>query len=101
MTVRPRCISGWWRGTCWAGDKGDEMKSQYGEVRAALDGHVALVEIDRPPNNHVSVELMRDLADALHDLDGETACRAVVLASAGKVFCGGADLPSPTGVGGS
>ena len=45
------------------------MKSQYGEVSVAMDGHVAVVEINRPPNNHVSVELMRDLADALRDLE--------------------------------
>jgi enoyl-CoA hydratase/carnithine racemase len=77
------------------------MKSQYGEVLVTRDGHVAVAEFDRPPSNHVSVELMRNLADALHDLDADAACRAVVLASAGKVFCAGADLASPTGVGGT
>jgi enoyl-CoA hydratase/carnithine racemase len=77
------------------------MKSKYGDVSVALDGHVAVVEIDRPPNNHVSVDLMGDLADALVDLDAEAACRTIVLASAGKVFCGGADLTAPTGIGGA
>src|ERR1700684_2760870 len=76
------------------------MKTQYGDVSIALDGHVAICEVNRPPNNHVSVELMRDLADALRDLDGENECRAVVLATAGRVFCGGADLTAPTGIGG-
>jgi enoyl-CoA hydratase/carnithine racemase len=76
------------------------MKSQYGEVSAKLDGHVALLEIDRPPHNFVSVELMRDLADALDDIDAGGQVRAVVLAAAGKSFCAGADLASPTGVGG-
>ena len=76
------------------------MKTQYGDVSVALENHVAVVEIDRPPNNHVSVELMRDLADTLRDLDEEGDCRAIVLASAGKVFCGGADLTAPTGIGG-
>ena len=71
------------------------MKTKYGDVSVALDGHVATVEIDRPPNNHVSVDLMRDLADALRDLDGEKDCRAIVLCSAGRVFCGGADLVTP------
>ena len=52
------------------------MKSKYGDVSVALDGHVAMLEVDRPPNNHVSVDLMRDLADALVDLDGENDCRA-------------------------
>src|SRR6202161_682003 len=76
------------------------MKTQYGDVSIALDGHVAICEVNRPPNNHVSVELMRDLADALRDLDGENECRAVVLATAGRVFCGGADLTAPAGIGG-
>jgi len=76
------------------------MKDQYGEVSARVDGHVAVLEINRPPNNFVSVDLMRDLADALDDVDADTSLRASVLAAAGKAFCAGADLASPTGVGG-
>ena len=77
------------------------MKDQYGEVSVQIHGHVAVLEIDRPPNNFVSVELMRSLADALHDVDAERDLRASVVCSAGKAFCAGADLASPTGVGGS
>ena len=77
------------------------MKEQYGQISAKIEGHVALLEIDRPPNNFVSVELMRDLADALEDVDKETWLRASVLAAAGKSFCAGADLASPSGIGGS
>jgi enoyl-CoA hydratase/carnithine racemase len=43
---------------------------------------------------------MRDLADALDDVDAERALRASVMIGAGKSFCAGADLASPTGVGG-
>jgi enoyl-CoA hydratase/carnithine racemase len=77
------------------------MKQQYGEVSAKTDGHVAILEIDRPPNNFVSVDLMRALADALNDVDADRELRASVVCSAGKAFCAGADLASPTGVGGS
>jgi len=77
------------------------MKSQYGDVSIRIDGHVAVLTLDRPPNNHVSVELMRDLADALDDIDGEIELRASVLKTAGKAFCAGADLVSPTGIGGT
>jgi len=76
------------------------MKDQYGVISLQRDGHVALLEIDRPPHNFVSVEMMRDLADALEAIDGERDLRATVLAAAGKAFCAGADLASPTGVGG-
>jgi enoyl-CoA hydratase/carnithine racemase len=77
------------------------MKTQYGDVSVQIHGHVARLEIDRPPHNFVSVELMRDLADALEDIDAERELRASVLAAAGKTFCAGADLASPTGVGGA
>jgi enoyl-CoA hydratase/carnithine racemase len=76
------------------------MSDQHKEVSVARDGHVATVVIDRPPNNHVTVELMRGLADALMALDGEKDIRCVVLASAGKAFCAGADFASSTPLGG-
>jgi enoyl-CoA hydratase/carnithine racemase len=75
------------------------MKSQYGDVSVETKGHVALVTFSRLPNNHVSVESMRDLADALFDIDAEVELRASVLVTAGKVFCAGADLVNPGGVG--
>ncbi len=77
------------------------MKTQYGDVSVQIHGHVAMLQIDRPPHNFVSVELMRDLADALEAIDAERELRASVLAAAGKTFCAGADLASPTGVGGA
>ena len=77
------------------------MKTAYGDhLTVTLEGHVATVMIDRPPNNHVSVELMSDLADALENLDNSNNCRAVVLTSAGKAFCAGADLVAPDGIAG-
>jgi enoyl-CoA hydratase/carnithine racemase len=63
-----------------------------GDIQVSRDGFVATVTIDKPPINAVSVDLMRDLADALEGLDRDGVTRAVVLATAGKVFCSGADL---------
>lgn len=68
------------------------MTDRIGDVLIAREGHVATVTINRPPHNSVSVELMRDLADALEALDGEAEMRAVVLRSEGTSFCAGADL---------
>ena len=70
----------------------------YGDIRIEWHGHVVVCEIDKPPYNHVSVSLIRDLADAFTALDGEARCRVIVLASAGKAFCGGADLQAPGGL---
>lgn len=70
------------------------------EITVSKSGHVATVTLDRPPNNHVSVELMRDLADTLEGLDLDGDVRAIVLATAGKAFCAGADLVAPDGIAG-
>ena len=42
-----------------------ELASAYGEVAVTIQGHVAVLEWSRPPNNHVTVRAMADLADAL------------------------------------
>lgn len=71
------------------------------DIKVAHEGHVATVTFHRPPNNHVSVDLMRDLADTLEALDKDGVTRAVVLTSEGKPFCAGADLVSSDGIGGT
>jgi enoyl-CoA hydratase/carnithine racemase len=73
------------------------MKNAYGDhVKVAMDGHVAVVTLDRPPHNFVSVEFMSDLADAMEAADASNDVRAIVLQSEGKTFSGGADFASPT-----
>ena len=62
------------------------------EIGVDIDGHVATVEIRRPPNNFLDVGLIADLATALEQLDEERNVRCVVLAAAGKHFCAGANL---------
>jgi enoyl-CoA hydratase/carnithine racemase len=62
------------------------------DVGVSMDGHVATVELRRPPNNFLDTELIASLASALEALDQDASCRAVVLASAGKHFCAGANL---------
>jgi len=74
--------------------------TQHPEISVTHDGHVAVLEIDRPPNNHVTVELMRGLADAIGVIDADRNLRATVLAAAGKNFCAGADFASSTPLGG-
>jgi 2-(1,2-epoxy-1,2-dihydrophenyl)acetyl-CoA isomerase len=61
------------------------------KVRVGED-HVATVEFDRPPNNHFDVDLIAALADAYAELDEDSACRAIVLCSAGRHFCAGANF---------
>ena len=56
------------------------------------EDHVAVVEFDRPPHNFFDAELIEQIADAYQSLDSDPACRAIVLCSAGKHFCAGANF---------
>ena len=61
----------------------------FDDIEIARNGHVAVVEIQRPPNNFFDVTLITDLATAFEELDQDDACRALVLCSQGKHFCAG------------
>jgi enoyl-CoA hydratase/carnithine racemase len=77
------------------------MNRAFGDhIKVEAVGHVAVVTIDKPPHNHVSVDLMRDLADALDAIDAEVSLRCSVLQAEGKNFCAGADLVRSEGAGG-
>ena len=65
------------------------------DVSVDIDGHIATVEIHRPPHNFFDVALIRALATAYHALDEEPNVRAIILASEGRSFCAGAQLASP------
>ena len=54
--------------------------------------HVALVEFSRPPHNYFDGALIGAIADAYEELDRGGSCRAIVLCSAGKHFCAGANF---------
>lgn len=64
----------------------------FEDIGVELDGHVAVVEMRRPPNNFIDVDLLDHLATSLEELDRDPQCRAVVLAAAGKHFCAGGNL---------
>ena len=70
-------------------------------VSVSIEAHVAVVTLDRPPYNHVSVEFVSHLAEALEAVDQREEIRCSVLQAAGKHFCAGADLVSAEGVGAS
>ncbi len=66
---------------------------QSGELTVEVtDDYVATVEFSRPPGNFFSVSLIREIADACDALAADKRCRAIVLCSAGRVFCAGADF---------
>lgn len=69
------------------------MSQQFGDLSVEVGSdYVAMVEIQRPPNNFFDVALIRSLADAYAALAARDEARAVVLCAQGKHFCAGADF---------
>lgn len=58
--------------------------------------YVAIVEIRRPPNNFLNLDLVASLADCYEALDVFDECRAIVLCSEGRHFCAGANFGDPS-----
>jgi len=70
----------------------------FGDVTVDVhDDHVAVAELGRPPDNYFDVELISSLADAYEWAGAQAGARAVVLCSAGKHFCAGADFTGRSG----
>jgi 2-(1,2-epoxy-1,2-dihydrophenyl)acetyl-CoA isomerase len=57
-----------------------------------IEHHIALVSLQRPPNNFFDTALLAALADAYEELAAAGDCRALVLRSEGKHFCAGLDF---------
>jgi enoyl-CoA hydratase/carnithine racemase len=64
----------------------------FKDIGVEKRGHVALVEIRRPPNNFFDAALIGEIATAFGNLDADAGCRALVLAAQGKAFCAGANF---------
>lgn len=64
----------------------------FKDIGVDTNGHVALIEIRRPPNNFFDIALIQEIASALEAFDEAPAIRAVVLAAQGKAFCAGANF---------
>ena len=56
------------------------------DIAVTTEDYVSTIEIRRPPHNFFDLAMLRDIADALDALDGDPACRAVVLAEP-KAHC--------------
>ncbi|MGP9813126.1 enoyl-CoA hydratase/isomerase family protein [Rhodopseudomonas sp. NSM] len=69
--------------------------TQYTDIAVETNGHVALIEIRRPPLNFFDIALIRQIADALDAIDADPEIRATVLAAQGKAFCAGANFGDP------
>lgn len=63
-------------------------------VSVDREGHVAVVEVHRPPANFFDLDVLTTLADLGAELAADGRTRAIVLCSEGKHFCAGANFAS-------
>jgi enoyl-CoA hydratase/carnithine racemase len=68
------------------------MSATYKDIGVSSEGHVGVVEIQRPPHNFFDNALINQIADAFEAFDRDTNIRAYVLCAQGKSFCAGADF---------
>ena len=58
----------------------------------ARHGRVAVITLDNPPVNGLGLETRRALAAQVHAAEADPQIAAMVIAGAGRVFSGGADI---------
>lgn len=62
-------------------------------LKVSVKDYVAVVTIDRPPLNILTLELSAEMRDTFHRLEEDDMVRVIVLRGAGeKAFCVGADI---------
>jgi len=65
----------------------------YENILVNREGNVGIVQLNRPKVlNALSSAVMRELVDALEDLDNDQEIRAIILTGSDKAFAAGADL---------
>ena len=65
-------------------------------ILTSRDGHVAIIELNRPPHNFFDVQMIAQIADELDRLQADKRCRVVLLQASGSAFCAGADFSKRT-----
>jgi enoyl-CoA hydratase/carnithine racemase len=71
---------------------GNVMNATFKDIGVTSEGHVGIVEIQRPPHNFFDNSLINQIADAFEAFDRDINIRAYVLCAQGKSFCAGADF---------
>ncbi len=63
-----------------------------GTVNIERDGDVAILRLDNPPVNGLSWAMRGLLGERFEAVRADDTVRAIVIAGAGRMFCGGADI---------
>lgn len=73
-------------------DVGKSREVRMSSIQVSQVDKVAVIELNQPPANFFDQEILQAIYDTVVDLSGNDQCRAVVLCSAGKHFCAGANF---------
>jgi 3-hydroxyacyl-CoA dehydrogenase/enoyl-CoA hydratase/carnithine racemase len=68
------------------------MKTDYQTIKVDLKDNVAVLTLNNPPVNQMSLQLMTDFREAVGEAYEDAQVKAVVLTGAGKNFIAGADI---------
>ncbi len=68
------------------------MKTDYQTVKVTIQDGVAVLTLDNPPVNQMSLQLMQDFGAAIGEALQDGAVKAIVLTGTGKNFIAGADI---------
>src|SRR5262247_1795143 len=68
-------------------ERGSVMSGTFKDIGVTSEGHVGIVEIQRPPHNFFDNSLINQIADAFEAFDRDVKIRAYVLCAQGKSFC--------------
>lgn len=61
-------------------------------VTYAVEENIAIVTLNNPPMNALSLEIMREMDQVFTEMKTDDSIRAVILTGAGKVFCAGGEI---------
>jgi len=74
-------------------ERRETIVTSFDQIAVAVDGAVGTITLNRPDKlNAFTVEMVRELSEALTTLGRAEAVRAIVLTGAGRAFCAGADV---------
>ena len=65
----------------------------YHNLISLKEGAIATVQLDRPQKkNALNSELMREMKEALREIEGDTSLKVVIVTGGEEIFCAGADI---------
>ncbi len=68
------------------------MATTFGSVRLDMAHDIAMITLDRPPLNVLTIEMISEIEAALDAASQEPHLKALVLRAEGKAFCAGVDV---------